>query len=261
MPQPTTRLHLPQPCAESWAAMTPIAAGRHCAACQKTVVDFTHKTDAEILAALRQAAGETCGRLRADQLGRPLVAPAPAPRWRAWLGAALALGGVLGAGRAAAQGQRASYYAGPRPVASPAGSAVAADPGQVSTSAPSATGSGSPLLVRGVVREAATHEGIPGATVMLKGTTTGTSAGMNGEFELPIDPAAQAVTITVSMVGYVQQEKTLAVRPSPPLQVELLLDAQMMGEVVVVDYQKPWPWHPRSFFNWSKFWLTKPFRG
>jgi hypothetical protein len=60
--------------------MTPASGGRHCAACQKTVVDFTQKTDAEILAALRQAAGQTCGRLRPDQVGRPLVAPTAAPR-------------------------------------------------------------------------------------------------------------------------------------------------------------------------------------
>jgi hypothetical protein len=118
---PRTTLRIAQPCTESWADMTPAATGRHCAACQKTVVDFTHKTDAEILAALRQAAGETCGRMRADQLGRPLVTPTAAPRWRAWLGAALALGGVLGASRAAAQGQRDSNYAGPRPRPAPLG--------------------------------------------------------------------------------------------------------------------------------------------
>lgn len=89
MPQPTTRLHLPRPCAESWAAMTPTGSGRHCAACQKTVVDFTHKTDAEILAYLRQAGtGKTCGRFRATQVARPLHPAQPTPRparWQAWL--------------------------------------------------------------------------------------------------------------------------------------------------------------------------------
>jgi|GEM_PF-5922451 len=89
MPQPATILRVPQPCPESWAAMTPTAAGRHCAACQKTVVDFTQKTDAEILAYLAHAGrGNTCGRFRKEQLGRPLrpVLPVPpATRWQAWL--------------------------------------------------------------------------------------------------------------------------------------------------------------------------------
>lgn len=81
-------LAVPLPCPERWAAMTPMAQGRHCAACQKTVVDFTQKTDAEILAYLAQAGrGNTCGRFRREQLGRPLrpVLPAPATRWQAWL--------------------------------------------------------------------------------------------------------------------------------------------------------------------------------
>jgi hypothetical protein len=80
-------LHIAQPCPESWAAMTPTSAGRHCAACQQTVVDFTLKTDAEIVAHLAQASrADVCGRLRTDQVGRALVAgtgvPAPG-HWRA----------------------------------------------------------------------------------------------------------------------------------------------------------------------------------
>ena len=41
---------IPQPCAESWAAMSPTATGRHCAACQTEVVDFTCMNEAEVLA-------------------------------------------------------------------------------------------------------------------------------------------------------------------------------------------------------------------
>jgi hypothetical protein len=265
MPQPTTRLHLPQPCAESWAAMTPTAAGRHCAACQKTVVDFTHKTDAEILATLRQAAGETCGRLRADQLGRPLVAPAPARRWHAWLGAALALSGVLALSRAAAQGQRASYYAGPRPVAGPverAATAAPGAPGPASFAISDAAAMG-PLLVRGVVLDSATHEGLPGVTVLVKGTAIGVSTDAGGAFELsvPAGGAAGPGVLTFGAVGFISQERTIGA--SQPLTVALAADVKgMMGEVIVVggiEY-KPWPWHPRRFFNWSRFWLTKPFR-
>jgi hypothetical protein len=265
MPQPTTRLHLPQPCPESWDAMTPTSTGRHCAACQKTVVDFTHKTDAEILAALRQATGETCGRLRADQLGRSLVAPAPAPQWRAWLGAALALGGLLWAGRAAAQSQRDSYYAGPRPMASPTASPVATGPSQAAALAHSATvpGPSGPFTVRGVVQDATTHEGLPGVTVLLKGTTTEASTDANGAFELVIPASGASAALAFSFVGYVGQEYQLAPGSSQPLAVTLAADAKLlMGEVVVVGDvgQKPWPWHPRRFFNWGKYWVTRPFR-
>jgi hypothetical protein len=84
-----TTLRVSQPCHESWATMTLTTLGRHCATCQKTVVDFTHKTDAEILAYLAQAGrGNTCGRFRKEQLGRPLRPALPVPpatRWQAWL--------------------------------------------------------------------------------------------------------------------------------------------------------------------------------
>lgn len=244
--------------------MTPTATGRHCTACQKTVVDFTHKTDAEILAALRHAASETCGRLRPDQLGRPLAAPAPAPRWRAWLGAALALGGVLGAGRAAAQSQGNSYYAGPRPLASPTGAAAAAEPNlQVPTSATTVeTATAGPLTVRGMVLDSATHQGLPGVTVLVKGTTTGVSTDANGAFVLPMPASAvPTVQLTFSSIGFTGQEKTVVA--DQPLTVVLAADTHMLGEMGIVVtgvWQKPWPWHPRRLFNWGKYWVSKPFR-
>ncbi|NVO84912.1 hypothetical protein [Hymenobacter terrestris] len=43
-------ISVPQPCSENWAAMTPAAQGRHCAACAKTVVDFSCMTDAQVVA-------------------------------------------------------------------------------------------------------------------------------------------------------------------------------------------------------------------
>jgi hypothetical protein len=241
--------------------MTPTTTGRHCAACQKTVVDFTQKTDAEILAALRQAAGETCGRLRADQVGRPLVAPTAAPRWRAWLGAALAVGGVLGAGRAAAQA-RTNYYAGPQPVASPTSQASAPNlPVPTSPATPEAATPG-PLTVRGIVLDSATHKGLPGATVLVKGTDIGVSTDAQGSFVLSVPTGTSHLTF--SAIGFINQERPLAA--GQPLQVALAADMHMMlGEMGIVvvggpSQQRPWPWHPRRFFNWGKYWITKPFR-
>jgi len=242
--------------------MTPTAGGRHCAACQKTVVDFTHKTDAEILAALRQAAGAPCGRLRADQLGRPLVAPTAAPRWRAWLGAALALGGLFGAGRAAAQGQQPNYYAGPRPAASPTDHPAPAELGAKATAALAEPAPNGPAMLRGTVTDAATHARLPGVTVLLKGTNVGASTDADGNFTLPVPAGAALVQLSFSFIGFTHQERTVVAPFAQPLAVALTADVRMlMGEVVVITSKQPWPWHPRRFFNWSKYWVTKPFRG
>lgn len=262
MTQRPTLVRIASPCHESWATMTPTATGRHCAACQKTVVDFTQKTDTEILAALRQAAGETCGRLRLDQVGRPLVAPTTAPRWRIWLGAALAVGGGLGAGRAAAQ-VRTNYYAGPQPAASPSGSATAAVPAlQAYASAATPAAAVGPRTVRGVVQDASTHEGLPGVTVILKGTLLGTNTDATGAFELAVPGnAGELPLLTFSYIGYVEQESPVTPGSPQPLTVALVTDVKgFMGEVVVTTFNQPWPWHPRRLFNWGKHRVTKPFQ-
>jgi hypothetical protein len=63
--------------------MTPDKDGRFCGSCEKTVVDFTKKTNEEI-AAYFLAHGNVCGKYRADQVS----APARKPRVK-WLAAVL----------------------------------------------------------------------------------------------------------------------------------------------------------------------------
>jgi hypothetical protein len=78
-------INIPQPCHESWEAMMPTGVGRHCAACQAEVVDFTCLTADEILAYLaRPGAGGSCGRFRASQLAaRPRLLTQRAAPWLA----------------------------------------------------------------------------------------------------------------------------------------------------------------------------------
>ena len=87
-------LHIPVPCHEDWSAMQPEEQGRHCAACQKTVVDFTAMSDAQVVAYMSRAGSQVCGRFAPDQLGRKLEEPAPVKRNR-WVGWQLVLAGAL----------------------------------------------------------------------------------------------------------------------------------------------------------------------
>ncbi|MBL7807694.1 MAG: hypothetical protein JNN28_07770 [Saprospiraceae bacterium] len=69
------QLKIPEPCAEKWTSMTPFGPDcRYCAQCDKNIVDFTFKSDAEILVYLQQHQGRICGRFRADQLHRNIRA-------------------------------------------------------------------------------------------------------------------------------------------------------------------------------------------
>ncbi len=68
---------IPEPCHEKWSEMTPADRGRFCAACQKTVRDFTFATDSEIASAVNADAG-LCGRFTSSQLHRTLYLKRPA---------------------------------------------------------------------------------------------------------------------------------------------------------------------------------------
>ncbi|MCR5888397.1 energy transducer TonB [Hymenobacter sp. J193] len=82
--------------------MTPTEQGRHCSVCQRTVIDFTNATQADLDAA-RVAAphGRLCGRFRAGQLAAPLKLQ---PRLRRFLVALVLVCGMgLSAREAVAQ--------------------------------------------------------------------------------------------------------------------------------------------------------------
>ena len=295
-----TSLHIPQPCAESWDAMSPTATGRHCAACAHTVVDFTLKTDAEILAYLAGAAGgRTCGRFAAGQLERPLqraVPVAPAARWRAWLAAAVAVWAVREGLSTESKAQAATewrtrYWGGPAPATPPAAGvpAPAAAPLRTTVVRPSLSPStvitmgmlsspratpiaapAAPLVLRGVVTDAATGQGLPGVTVLFKGTAVGISTAADGSYELPVPEGlagGPALTISASFIGFVTQERVLATRTAGASQFFRLqadVKGMLTGEVVVCAFAPrklpPAPWHPRAFYGWGKYWLTRPFK-
>lgn len=78
----------------------------------------------------------------------------------------------------------------------------------------------------------ANGEGVPGVTVVVKGTTLGTSTGPDGSFSLNV-PAGS--TLVFTSVGFVKQEIPVNAAVSS-LAVKLVEDTQTLGDVVVVGY-------------------------
>jgi len=265
----TVSLRVAQPCHENWAAMSPAATGRHCAACQKTVVDFTQKTDAEILAYLARAAGTpTCGRFAAGQLERPLQRAAPvAPvRWRAWLAAAVAVWGLReGAGLATrAQVVPPQYWGGPVP-ATPV-QPVAQNQERNGYSADNSVvkidreGSEKAKVVfRGVVVDGKSGERLPGVIIMLPGTAIGTSTNQDGAFELMVPAefiSPKGLKIRVSSLGYMTKEKTIKRKNIAAEQtINLELQVMVLGGLAVVT--PPSAWSARTIYNWGKEWYSR----
>ncbi|MBX0291623.1 energy transducer TonB [Hymenobacter sp. HSC-4F20] len=101
LPLPTLNVRL-NACHEDWQQMIPVAQGHHCAQCNRTVIDFTAASQADVDAAFRASPdGRVCGRFRAGQL-----APTPQlrPKLRRFLVALVLVCGVgLSAREAVAQ--------------------------------------------------------------------------------------------------------------------------------------------------------------
>lgn len=85
-------------------------------------------------------------------------------------------------------------------------------------------------IVKGTVKDATTGEPLMGASVVVKGTTTGVAADFDGNFEIK---AANGSVLVFSSVGYKTQEVTVK---STTVNVLLQEDAQQLDDVVVIGY-------------------------
>jgi TonB-linked SusC/RagA family outer membrane protein len=74
-------------------------------------------------------------------------------------------------------------------------------------------------------------ETMPGVSVVVKGTTTGTTTDVNGKYSIA---AAANSTLTFSFVGYLPQE--VAVGNKSIINITLVSDAATLDEIVVVGY-------------------------
>ena len=74
--------------------------------------------------------------------------------------------------------------------------------------------------------------GLPGVTVLVPGTSVGTSTGADGTFQLQVPEAT--TTLSLTFVGYAAQQVDIAGKGT--VQVSMKEDAQALNEIVVVGY-------------------------
>lgn len=65
-------IRIPEPCHEDWAKMTATEKGKFCSVCTKEVIDFTSKTDEELVKFLSKNKN-ACGRVKKSQLNREVI--------------------------------------------------------------------------------------------------------------------------------------------------------------------------------------------
>lgn len=221
------QISIPEPCSESWDGMTPLTDNsRHCASCEKEITDFSFMTDAEIGRTLAANGGRLCGRFRSGQLDRRLQLNGP--RRRRGLGPVAAAASLLLAA----------------PVYAQSTEPVATEQTERASEKPNGRVQGN-VVLRGKVVDSEDDEGLIGATILIKGTTSGTVTDLDGFFELQLK-AGEDITLVFSYTGYETQELALSaseieqntangsvmsigVQPSP---------ITLMGELIVIGYPK-----------------------
>ena len=97
---------------------------------------------------------------------------------------------------------------------------------------PSVSVSKPELKVSGTLTDAETGTALIGATVQVKGTTTGTSTDLDGTYSIDA-PDGNAILV-FSYIGYVNQEVVIGNQTT--INVSLVPDVQSLNEVVVVGY-------------------------
>lgn len=95
------QLHISQPCDERWQQMHPNTNGRFCDTCERTVVDFTTKSTAQIWYEI-EANNKLCGRFTRTQLNSRFTHPINGSVWHAGVFSLLAA--VFSSGEAQANG-------------------------------------------------------------------------------------------------------------------------------------------------------------
>lgn len=86
--------------------------------------------------------------------------------------------------------------------------------------------------ITGTVLDGTLGDPVPGATVLVKGTTRGTATDLDGKFTLPLQAGDQ--TLVVSFVGYITQE--IQIGNQSTITINLQEDIQSLQEAVVIGY-------------------------
>lgn len=213
-------LSVPSPCSEDWNSFAPTETGGFCGRCQKNVIDFTNATDDEIIAFISKKPKHACGRFKSSQLKTYTIFPAE----KVTPGFMLLKAGVVGLLLLLISKPASAQVQMTKPLV---------ETHQTTEVATRTTRSGK-IAIRGKVISSEDSVGIPGASVVQKGTSEGVFTDINGAFELIIEPDSPQILI-VSFIGYVTEEVKL--EHSIPSMLNIKLSPALtglVGEVIVV---------------------------
>ncbi|MBC5993187.1 SusC/RagA family TonB-linked outer membrane protein [Pontibacter cellulosilyticus] len=88
--------------------------------------------------------------------------------------------------------------------------------------------------IKGRVTDAETGQALPGVAVLVKGTTTGTTTGANGEYALEVPIPVNTKVLQFRFIGYGVVER--AIGSTTTIDAQLSVDTKQLSEVVVTAF-------------------------
>lgn len=205
-------ISIPKPCHEDWNKMTPDEKGRHCKVCQKSVFDFTSKTD-EYIAKTFTENTNICGRFKSTQLKRDLVfSRKDKNSYMSFLASGLFAFLGLSSQLGFSQGE-------PR--------IVKVDSSLNHTKIEKINSQESKNGINGIVMDAY-NTPLPGANVIIKNTTKGAVTNFDGEFSIE---AKTGNILQISYVGF--KSKEIEITKDLKKVILLELEEDILGEMIV----------------------------
>lgn len=212
-------LTIPKPCSENWNKMTPTQKGAFCKSCQKEVIDFS-QTGTHALTKRLSQGRSICGRFRPDQLNHPIstISETTWKRHAVYMGFTSL---VLLSTPVIAQIEKpniAEILQHKMPICGLKASGV-----KLSDS----------IVLKGLVEDM--ESPLPGALIMIKGTTIGTQTDFDGNFTLKVPTIYQdeQLTLVFSYIGYETMELKIDAK-SKFVNAKFTEESYaIMGEVVI----------------------------
>ncbi|MEO6669174.1 MAG: carboxypeptidase-like regulatory domain-containing protein [Ferruginibacter sp.] len=183
------QIKVPAPCEQQWEQMQPTASGNFCGTCKKTVIDFTGFTDNQLMEYFKNHASGVCGRFYTDQLEQSLRIPAKKIPWLIYFFRVAIPAMLL---NFKAQGQKLINKNG-EPFMT------------VENKIPKLPFNTAVTVTGRIIGDAG--QPVPGASVMITGSSKGIAADSNGIFSISLDKKERSLEI--SSVGYENKQVTV----------------------------------------------------
>lgn len=225
---------IPRPCSESYGDMKAAEGGRFCDRCRKSVLDFTGKSDGEIVQAV-QSGGSVCARIEPERVSRmPFVAAVlanfPKNRLRFFLLAFLLAFGWEAWGISKAQAQRLEPSL-----------ETLRDPDGLRR----AVRDTSEIVITGIVEDVYTREPVPFARVsvyqngeLIEGALTNAE----GRFSISVERgrlSGSTYDLQLYHEGRIRWDSKIALDVR---EFKYLIDASLLLEDVAITERVAWEW-------------------